>query len=65
MIDSKVTKVTNRIFMAEYQRKQIIVIALSKKERGMFIFTRIVFSFWRGRTLTPADRLVFLFKELI
>ena len=45
MIDSKVTKVTNRIFMAEYQRKQIIVMALSKKSVACLYLPELFFAF--------------------
>ena len=45
MIDSKVTKVTNSIFMAEYQRKQIIVIALSKRSVACLYLPELFFPF--------------------
>ena len=45
MIDSKVTKVTNNIFMAEYQRKQIIVIALSKRNLACLYLPELFFPF--------------------
>ena len=45
MIDSKVTKVTKSIFMAEYQRKQTIVIALSKRSVACLYLPELFFPF--------------------
>ena len=45
VIDSKVTKVTKSIFMAEYQRKQTIVIALSKRSVACLYLPELFFPF--------------------